>query len=398
MVVAAINTVSYGSTGTIMYNILNEAKENGISVYGYYGIGRECNNLIQIGNTFINKLFSKLSHLTGLMGCFAILQTIKLIKTFKRNKVEVVHLHNLHISFINYSILFNYFKKSSIHVVWTLHDCWAFTGHCPYFDMEKCEKWKTGCHHCPQYKKYPQSSFDNSKFMWRLKKKWFTGIQNMVIVTPSNWLANLVKESFLCEYQVVVINNGVDLSVFKPTTSNFRITNGIDKNKFLILGVAFDWGKRKGFDIFIELSRMLDSELFQIVLVGVDDNLKKKLSNNIIFINKTSNKQELAKIYSAADLFVNPTREETFGLVNIEAQACGLPVVTFRSGGSPETINKQTGSVVECDDVVAMREEIIRIYREHPFKKSDCVERAKNYDINKKYKEYVRLYNEIVTK
>lgn len=281
-------------------------------------------------------------------------------------------------------------------MIWTLHDCWSFTGHCPYFDIAHCDKWKTGCHNCPQYREYPQSLFDNSKFMWKLKKKWFTGVENMTIVTPSQWLADLVKQSYLKDYPVKVINNGIDLSVFKPADSDFREKYHISADKEILLGVAFGWGKRKGLDVFLELDKRLDAEKYQIVLVGTDDAVDKQLPENIISIHRTQNQQELAEIYSAADLFVNPTREENYPTVNMESIACGTPVLTFNTGGSPEIPDDTCGAVVPCDDVDAMEREIVRICRDKPFTKEVCLARAKAFDMNDRFEEYVELYKEVL--
>ena len=219
-------------------------------------------------------------------------------------------------------------------------------------------------------------------------------MKNLTIVTPSQWLADLVKQSFLKDYPIKVIHNGIDLTVFKPTPSDFRKKYGIPENKFILLGVAFGWGARKGLDVFIELAHRLNKEKFQIVLVGTDNNVDKQLPQEIISIHRTQNQAELAEIYSAADLFVNPTREENYPTVNMEAIACGTPVVTFRTGGSPEILTERTGSIVDCDDIDALQKEIERICETKPFSKEDCITRAKEFDENVRFKEYLELYKE----
>ena len=225
------------------------------------------------------------------------------------------------------------------------------------------------------------------------KKELFSGL-DLTIITPSEWLAGLVKESFLKDYPVKVIHNGIDLSIFKPTESDFRAKYNCE-DKFILLGVAFGWGKRKGLDVFIELSKRLD-ERFQIVLVGTDENVDKQLPNNIISIHRTQNQKELAEIYTAADLFVNPTREENFPTVNIEALACGTPILTFKTGGSPEILDETCGCVVGKDDVEGLHGEINRIYTEKSFSKEACLARAAKFDMNDKFEEYVDLYNDIL--
>ena len=227
--------------------------------------------------------------------------------------------------------------------------------------------------------------------MWSLKKKYFTGINHCILVTPSQWLADLVKQSFLKGYPVKVINNGIDLSVFKPTESGFREKYGLEDVK-IVLGVASGWGKRKGLDVFIELAkRLLDD--YRIVLVGTDDNVDKQLPSNIISIHRTQNQKELAEIYTAANVFANPTREDTFPTVNMESLACGTPVVTFRTGGCPEILDETCGSVVDCDDVGALEIEIRRICDEKPYSVEACLARAQKFDMNDRFKEYLDLYN-----
>lgn len=398
MNIAEINTVNYGSTGKIMLGIQQIAREEGHSVYSYYAIGKEKQSnpfSKQVGRSFYNKLSSKLAHVTGMMGCFSLCSTIKLIHELKRKKIELIHLHNIHISFLNYPLLFRYIKRNDIKVVWTLHDCWSFTGHCAHFTYPSCEKWVYGCSECSRYKEYPISTFDNSKFMYRLKKKVFIGVPNMTLVTPSFWLKGLVEKSFLKKYPVEVINNGIDLSQFYPIESSVRDSYGVDA-KFLILGVSFDWNNKKGLDVFLELSRRLEEDRFQIVLVGTDDKVDKLLPPNIISIHKTNNSKELAELYTAADLFVNPTREEVLGLVNIEANACGTPVLMFRTGGSPECINTETGLVVEVDDVNSMEKHIRSLAESNYFHAEQCVQQAKKFDMNDKYREYVSLYRKMI--
>lgn len=213
----------------------------------------------------------------------------------------------------------------------------------------------------------------------------------MTLVTPSEWLAELTRQSFLKDYPVKVINNGIDLSIFKPTESDFRRRYNCE-DKFILLGVAFGWGKRKGLDVFVELSKRLDSNRFQIVLVGTSEAIDTQLPSNIISIHKTDNQSQLAEIYTAADLFVNPTREENFPTVNIESIACGTPVITFNTGGSPEIIDDTCGCVVDCDDIDGMERAILRIESERPYSETSCMIRAQKYDMNEKFKEYVKLY------
>lgn len=216
----------------------------------------------------------------------------------------------------------------------------------------------------------------------------------MTIVTPSKWLAGLVKESYLKDYPVKVINNGIDLNIFKPTESDFRKKYGLE-NKYIVLGVAFGWGKRKGLDVFCELAKRLDSEKYQIVLVGTDDGIDELLPNNIISIHRTQNQTQLAEIYTAADVFANPTREENYPTVNMESIACGTPLVTFNTGGSPEIIDETCGTAVPKDDINAMCNEIIRVCETQPYSKVSCLKKAKGFNKNEKFEQYARLYSKL---
>lgn len=396
MKIAIINSVPYGSTGKIAYEIAKTAADEGDGVEIFYGYSGHPLDEIKNGNSVIGGKSGKamhmlLSEMTGLIGCFSFFYTFKILRKLKKFRPDIIHLHNLHGWYINLPLLFGFIKKHNIKTVWTLHDCWAFTGHCPHFDMIGCDKWKTGCYGCPQYKEYPKSLFDNSKYMYRLKKKWFTGVKNMTIVTPSEWMAGLVRESYLKDYPVKVINNGIDLNIFKPIESDFREKYALE-NKYIVLGVAFGWGKRKGLDVFIELAKRLDKEKYKIVLVGTDDNSDKLLPENIISIHRTQNQTELAKIYSAADVFANPTREENYPTVNMESVACGTPVVTFNTGGSPEILDETCGAAVAKDDNDAMYNEIIRICEAKPYSMEACIKKAKGFDKNEKFGEYIRLY------
>lgn len=397
--ILSVNLGNFGSTGKIMSGISETAKKNGYIICQAYP-GHENNQSskaedIIICSDFFNRLNQKLSYYTGLNGCFAIFSTLRLINNLESIKPDIIHLHNLHNSYINLPLLFEYIKKHDIHVVWTLHDCWSFTGRCPHFTMSKCNSWKGGCRDC-QYPAncYPQAKFDCTETMWKLKKKWFTGVKNMVIVTPSKWLAELVKVSFLKDYPIKIINNGIDLNIFKPTDSDFRGKYGISDNKYIILGVAFGWNMRKGLDVFEELAKRLDKSKYQIVLVGTNETTEKMLSKQVLSIPKTQNQTELAEIYSAADLFVNPTREENYPTVNMEAISCGTPVLTFRTGGSPEIVDDSCGMVVPCDDVDYLEKEIHRICETRPYSKDACLKKAKNFDKNEKFKEYIELYKE----
>lgn len=396
MRIVQINGGAKGSTGKIMMGIAEVARAQGHEVMCASPItttnrdaGEDC-GYYRIGTFNSRRLNVALARITGFNGCFAWFETYKLLKKIDEFKPDIIHFHNLHDSYINLPMLFSYIKKHNVPTVWTLHDCWAFTGQCPYFTIAKCDKWKTGCYGCPQYKAYPSSLYDNTKRMWQLKKKWFTGVKNMTIVTPSEWLAGLARESYLKQYPIEVINNGIDLNVFKPTHSNFREQYGIPGDKYIVLGVSFAWGYRKGLDCFVEMAEKL-GERYQIVLVGTDNEIDKNLPQSIISIHRTQNQKELAEIYSAADVFAMPTREENYPTVNMEAIACGIPVVTFRTGGSPEMLNEKVDRVVPVDDVKEMVSEIKNICTRAGDKgRMNGLDRL---SMEIKFREYITLYN-----
>lgn len=402
MRIVQINGGAKGSTGKIMMGIADVARAQGHEVMCASPItttnrdaGEDC-GYYRIGTFNSRRLNVALARITGFNGCFAWFETYKLLKKIDEFKPDIIHLHNLHDSYINLSMLFSYIKKHNVPTVWTLHDCWAFTGQCPHFTIVKCDKWKVGCHNCPQYKEYPASLYDNTKKMWQLKKKWFTGVKNMTIVTPSEWLAGLARESYLKQYPIEVINNGIDLNVFKPTHSNFRERYEIPAEKHIILGVSFAWGYRKGLDCFVEIAEKL-GEQYQIVLVGTDDEIDKNLPHNIISIHRTQNQKELAEVYSAADVFVMPTREENYPTVNMEAIACGTPVVTFDTGGSPEMLDDKTGIVVKANDIEATKKAIKDICEKKKCNDEEyIVAYSKKSDMKKRFAEYIELYANVL--
>lgn len=395
MKICYINLCNYGSTGHIVRQLADMAKEKGHDVMVAYPESnknkpaKDCDYLIE--SQRYNYISGELSTFTGFDCCFAVSATRKLLRQLDIFQPDIIHLHNIHGWYVNISMLFRYIKKHSIRVVWTLHDCWAFTGHCPHFQENNCDKWKTGCHSCELHMNYPKSYLDNSRWMYAIKKNCFTGVDNMVIVTPSEWLAALVRQSFLGGYPVQVINNGIDLSVFKPSDSDFRKRYHIE-NKKIVLGVASQWNNKKGLDVFIELSKRL-GDMYQVVLVGTSEKTDALLPGNIISIHRTNNQQELAEIYSAADVFVNPTREDTFPTVNIEALACGTTVVTFDVGGSPEILDQACGCVVPKDDINALHNEIIYMDAKSVFDRENCLLRSKKYDAKGKFREYILMYD-----
>lgn len=340
-----------GSTGRICTDLAEALEKQGHEVriaYGRDAIPQKY--AIRIGNDFDVYSHILQARLFDRMGFGSKRATKKFIEWVKEYDPDVIHLHNIHGYYINIEVLFSYLKTCGKKIIWTLHDCWAFTGHCAFFDYVGCTKWKTGCEHCSQKTEYPaRVGIDGSKRNYCVKKEIFSGVHNLTIVTPSEWLAKLLKESFLAEYPVKVIKNGIDTSVFKNTNSNIKERFGINGETKVVLGVASVWDRRKGLEDFLKLSKLLD-EKYKIVLIGLNKKQIEKLPNNILGIERTENIQELVAWYSAADVFVNPTYEDNYPTTNLEAIACGTPVITYDSGGSGESA-KIYGSIIRKQDV-----------------------------------------------
>ena len=386
-------TCGIGSTGKICVGISQLMNAQNIENYilcsktNGFPAGIPCS-----GGGYI-KFQALKSRILGNYGFNSKLSTRKLIAQLEHIQPDIVHLHNIHGHDCDLELLFSWFRQNKTKLVWTFHDCWAFTAYCPHFTMKKCDKWQYQCGQCVQRHGYSWF-FDRSRELYEKKKALFTGV-DLTIITPSRWLADLVKQSFLKDCPVQVIYNGIDLSVFRPVPGDFREKHDL-KDKNVVLGVSFGWDDRKGLDVFQELAERLP-ENYQIVLVGTDPNTDKLLPPNIISIHRTQNQQELAEIYSSADVFANPTREEVLGLVNVEALACGTPGVTFNSGGSPECYDAACGVVVACDDVDSLEREIIRICTDKPYSEEACMKKAWEFDQNERFKEYLKLYERVIS-
>lgn len=390
MKILLINSVcGVGSTGKICVQIANLAKEQGHECVIAYGRGevKGYDNVYKIESSFGNKLHYLKSRLFDKHGLGSTIVTKKFIKFIKEYNPDVIHLHNIHGYYLNYKILFKVLKEFKGKIFWTLHDLWAFTGHCAY--PNTCEKWKNGCNRCERLKYYPSSVIDNSRKNYKQKKELFTSLKRAVIITPSKWLEKLVKESYLAKYETKVINNGIDLNIFQPTESDFRKKHGIGDKK-IILGVSNIWEKRKGLDDFIELSKRVDKDT-QIVLVGLSEEQIKDLPDNVLGIKRTNGQKELAEIYSTADLFVNFTYDDNFPTVNIESIACGTPVLTYKTGGSYEMLDESCNFGVETGDL-EKAVEIIKGYKKTDIISIKVKKHATNFNQTDKFLEYIREY------
>ena len=404
------SSLNCGAPGKIAEQIGLLAMAKGWDVYMAHGV-RHSNPSQLMTIPMVTPLEEKVHALYSLLdrhGLGPNCKTKKLVEWIKVHKPDVIHLHNIHGYFLNYKTLFEYLVSTDIPVVWTLHDCWPFTGHCAYFDSVDCRRWKTGCYECPLKRDYPKSFFiDHSQKNYSLKKQLFAGLKRCVIVPVSDWLGDITRVSFMGKYPVHVIHNGIDLNVFRPAETDLRQRLGIAPEKNVVLGLAAPWVPRKGYHDIIRMSEEKD---FQIVMVGVSAEQKEALPNNIIAVTRTSNQQELVEYYNMADVFVNPTYSDNFPTTNLEALACGTPVVTYRTGGSPEAIadaacekedkagalRYPTGMVVEQGDVEGIIRSI-RELRQRPINANVCRQRAvEHFDKDKCFEEYIRLYESLI--
>lgn len=384
-------TANWGSTGKIAEGIGQTALLNGWDSWIAYGRGnpKSESNLIRIGNDTDMRVHGLKTRLFDNHGLASGSVTKRFIEKIKDLKPDIIHLHNIHGYYLNYKILFEYIKSWGGPVVWTLHDCWPFTGHCAYYDFAKCDRWKYECHNCPQLKSYPASFFaDRSRRNYLAKKEAFQGCDNLTLVPVSDWLHNEINKSFLSEYPIKTIHNGIDLSIFNPAST--------EKKKYSILGVASVWEPRKGLNEFIKLRKLLPEE-YRITLIGLNDKQISRLPIGIDGIRRTENIHQLVDYYYDANVFVNPTFEDNFPTTNIEALACGTPVITYRTGGSPEAIDSNTGLVVEKNDITGLVEAIKEICNSSKDYSSYCRQRAMKYfDSSKCFKKYIELYNSLI--
>lgn len=394
MKVLQINvSINKGSTGRIAEQIGETIKKNREDSYiAFSRTGLPSKSIpIQIGtkkdvyqHVLISRLFDK-------HGFGSKVATKIFIEEIEIVNPDIIHLHNIHGYYLHIGILFDFLKVFNKPVVWTFHDCWPFTGHCSYFDRVDCKKWKNECYSCPLKKYYPESWFiDNSRNNFRNKKKLFIKYKNTTIVTPSSWLKDLVNQSFIKEFPTKVIHNGVDLTIFKPI-------NSIVKKKKMILGIANIWDDRKGLNDFIKLNEILNSD-YQITLLGLSNKQIDNLPKNIIGKKRTENIYDLAMLYSNADIYINPTYSDNFPTTNIEALACGTPVITYDTGGSPEAIDKNTGIIVKKGDIQGLKNAIHTITSEKEmFTVEKCRERAINkFNKDDRFMDYFNLYKDIL--
>ena len=392
------------STGRIMQEIGELAIQNGWESYIAYSYGRDgvkpCRSKqIPVGNKWDVALHGVVTRLFDAHGLMSQVATQKLVDQIQKIKPDVIHIHNIHGYFLNYQILFDFLSQNDIPVIWTVHDCWLYTGHCYYYTFIGCNKWQTGCGHCPQQRKFPASWLtDRSRQNFIDKKEAFTSVptDRLTIVPVSEWIKGEMKKSFFKDYPFQVIHNGINTEVIKLSeTEEVKSKYGL-KGKHILLGVAALWHPEKGVADFLQLASMLHEDEV-IVMIGVDEKLQKRLPHNVVGIKRTENIRQMAELYSAATAFVNPTWQDNYPTVNLEAIACGTPVVTYRTGGSVEAVTPETGFIVERGDVDGLLQ-AVRIIEQRG--KASYIEPCRNYALahfkkEDRYADYIRLYNKL---
>ena len=393
-----INTVFYASTGRIMADIQKYAESQGYDTISFVGRGPASKGIK--GKVFGNPI-SFWSHVIlttvfDAQGYGSYFATKKMIRWLREEKPDIIHMHNLHGYYLHIPILCRYLKEEyKGKVFWTFHDCWPITGHCAHFVSVNCNQWKKECRKCPKKKEYPISFFfDGSKRNYRMKKKWFENIPNLTIITPSKWIKDIVLESFLKYKRIEVVYNGIDLRIFKYVR-DIELWNkyNIPRERKIILGVSSIWNRSKGLDDFLELAKDL-SEDYHIVMVGLSKGQMGKLPKNVTGIEKTSDIEELVRIYSNADVFLNPSIEESFSLVTVEAMACGTPAIVLDTSAVKELVDEKSGLVLnqhQPQDYI----KAIQLIMDKKLQTDDIRARAEKFDKDRQVARIIELYKTV---
>jgi len=401
-----INTTgNFNATGRIAEDIGVIAQRNGYE--SYIALGRSkrqsANELITIGNKVDIFSHVALTRLFDAHGLGSKQATLEFVKKLSKLNPTIVHLHNLHGYYLNYRFLFQYLNNTDIPCVWTFHDCWPITGHCAHFMSVECDKWERGCHDCELKNEYPKSLLiDASTRNYELKRKYFGGKDKLLIVAVSYWLKDILQRSFLKDKEIEVIHNGIDLDIFTPidlrTRAKLRSDNQIPNDKFVILGVASQWNEHKGFLDFIELSKYLPANC-QIVMVGLTKEQISRLPNSILGVPRISDIHVLRSFYCMADLFLNLSYQESLPTVNIEALACGIPVIAYDAGGTRETLPCDSSLIVKIGDLGAVVKAIVFMMQrdKNESSREGRLFVEENFDKGKQYLKYIEVYNRLIS-
>lgn len=396
MKILSINTLNTGSTGRIMRQIADAARKRGHDVTLCYPHSRTNEANYQVSDIYIvNRYIRLIGTFLDFIGCYRFafyFSTSLFLRKVDRINPDIVHLHNLHGSYINLYLLFKYLKKKKIKVIWTLHDCWAFTGHCGHYITIGCSKWINGCHNCPRYKDYPSSIFDDSRRRYRFKSSLFNGLSNMTIVPVSKWLADQCSQSFLKERKCIPIYNGIDIETFSFRNSDIKEKYGL-QGKFIAICLATSWDEDKGFSDYIKLANLLsDDEV--IVMVGLTEENKSQLSPNIVGVSRTESLSELVLLYSAADVLLSLSKAETFGLTIVEAMACGTPAIVYDNTAQKELLQPETGFLVDTGSIEKVYQcmKVVRLKGRDYYSKSCRKYVETNFSDFLQFSKYIDLY------
>lgn len=403
MIVLQINIESnYGSTGRIVEGIGRLAQSQGIETHVAYSRGANPSrlNTHHIGNKLSQGLHLVRTRVFGdhLKGSgFSTKQLIKLIEKLDPN---IVHIHQVHGYYLHVPILFKYLRKSDRKIVWTLHDCWSYTGHCSYYTKIGCQKWLKECHNCPQFSGYPKSYFfDRSKEEFNLKKELFASMQNLHLVAISDWLKEEVSKSILAELPISVIKNGVDLEIFKPIKFNKELEKkkrGIT-SKNVVIATGTTWNSSKGLEDYKKLGAKLPNNT-TLLLVGIPTYLQVGFPNSTICIERTESKEELSLLYNIADVVLSLSYQESFGLTIPEGLACGTPGVAYRNTALKEHISEHTGKLVMTGNIQEASQAIAEVIEVGKSAMSEaCISFChKNYNLKNNYQNYLSLYSQLI--
>ena len=381
-------------TTAIASLVIEEGGESRIA-YGVPPVARQWKEIAyQVGRPLERKIHGAIRKFLDGEGYGSKFATMKLIEDIEKFNPDIIHLHNIHGCYIHLKTLMRYLKRKQLPIVWTLHDCWTFTGHCAYFDMSCCEKWRNGCHHCPSQRSYPVNrGIDGSKRNYREKKKLFSDLENVTLVTPSEWLEKLIKQSYMKKHKTKVIVNGVDVNVFKGNIERVNYSKySLSESKKLVLAIASDWDERKGLDYIIKAFEAL-RQTHNFVVIGLSQSQVENLPKGMVGIQCTENVDELACWYSSADCLANPTLEDNMPMVNLESMACGTPVVVFDTGGCSEVVISNCGKVVKKRDTGAFIQAIEEVSGNKEKYRKFCLEQGLKYSEENTFKSYLDLYH-----
>ena len=400
MKVLQINAVYHiHSTGRLVYELHHYYIKEGIDSLVAYsssdGIGDT--GLYQIGTVYDKKLHAALSRIIGLQGYFSVFSTKRLLRFIEKSKPDVVHLHNLHSNYIHLPMLLKYLAKYDIPTVITLHDCWFYTGKCFHYTAHECDKWKTGCNHCSYWRLFNgYYFFDRSFKMWKDMKRYFLAIPSLGGIGVSEWITSEAKQTFLNQAKICKrIYNWIDLETFKPTQS--EVLSEFD-NQFKILGVATEWADSKGLSDILYLAKKLPEDCIIILVGNIMEKDKQRLPHNVISVGRITPAENLAKYYAAADVFINFSKEESFGLVTAEALACGTPAIVYDSTANGELVGNLCGYKVTSlegellQKILLIREKGKNCYSPHCRKFAQT-----NFDAVTNMKEIRNVYEQLTT-